>query len=119
MRTKESIQATFWFTRPSLVNLCSAAGFSSVYECFVPTHMNFGRPGIEAPDRCTFVALKGDACQLITSPDANHLREEWPENSLSYAAPLGETEPAVTSISAKAESVFRRLRRGRVVPSRK
>jgi hypothetical protein len=75
---------SFWFTRPSLVNLLNRAGFSSVYECFTPLHLNFGNPGIEHQDRCTFAAIKGHACDLFTSPAANTLQEECPENSLSY-----------------------------------
>lgn len=78
-------ETSFWFTRPSLINILTEAGFSSVYECFSPTHMNFGRPGIESPDRCTFVAVKAAKVDLITSPAANGLTEKWPEGSLSYA----------------------------------
>jgi len=76
---------SFWFTRPSLINILSKAGFSSIYECFVPVHMNFGKPGIHHPDHLTFVALKSEICELKTSPAANGLRETWPERSLSYA----------------------------------
>lgn len=76
---------SFWFTRPSLVNILSNTGFSSVYECFIPAHLNFGRPGIESKDRCTFVALKNESRQLKTSPKANSLKESWPERSLSYS----------------------------------
>ena len=77
---------SFWFTRPSLINLLSKAGFSSIYECFTPAHMNFGQPGIHHPDHLTLVALKGEMCELITSPTVNGLRETWPERSLTYAS---------------------------------
>ena len=77
--------ASFWFTRPSLVNALTWAGFSSVYECFAPAHINFGQPGLEHRDRCTFVCLKGSPAALKTSPTANSLAEDWPENSLDYA----------------------------------
>ncbi len=80
---------SFWFTRSSLVNILSKAGFTSIYECFVPVHIqprvNFEEAGIHAHDRCTFVALKGDLCQIITSPTANDFEQAWPEHSLSYA----------------------------------
>ena len=76
---------SFWFTRPSLINLLSKTGFSSIYECFNPAHMNFGNPGIHHPDHLTFVAIKGKICELITSPTVNGLREYWPEGSLTYA----------------------------------
>src|SRR5665647_901511 len=51
---------SFWFTRPSLINLLSKAGFSSIYECFTPAHMNFGKLGIHHPDHLTIVAIKGE-----------------------------------------------------------
>jgi SAM-dependent methyltransferase len=76
---------SFIFTRPSLVNLLSAAGFSSVYECFVPAHINYGQPGIDFRNRCTFVAMTGQSEELFTSQEANALRERWPEDTLSYA----------------------------------
>jgi len=66
---------SFWFTRPSLINLLTNVGFSSVYECFAPVHLNFGAPGIEHPDRCTFVAVKAPACEIFTSGSANGVRE--------------------------------------------
>jgi len=83
---------SFWFTRPSLVNVLNKAGFSSVYECFIPAHLNFGKPGLEHLDRCTFVAIKDDICDIATSPLANTLQEKWPEQSLSYA-PGGASRP--------------------------
>lgn len=76
---------SFWFTRPSLINILNKAGFSSVYECFIPPHLNFGKPGLEHRNRCTFVALKDDICDIATSPSVNTLQEKWPEYSLSYA----------------------------------
>jgi len=82
---------SFWFTRPSLMNILSNAGFSSSYECFAPMHIiperhNFGNNGIESQDRCTFVGIKSEICKIVTSPDANYLHQEWPELSLSYCA---------------------------------
>ena len=76
---------SFWFTRPSLINILRKAGFSSVYECFTPAHLNFGKPGLEHQNRCTFVAIKDNICDLKTSPVANGLQENWPERSLTYA----------------------------------
>lgn len=76
---------SFWFTRPSLINILNKTGFTSVYECFTPIHLNFGKPGIQSIDRCTFVAVKSKQCDLVTSPLANHLYEKWPEKSLEYS----------------------------------
>lgn len=75
---------SFWFTRPSLVNILNKAGFSSVYECFTPTHMNKPELGKNL-DRCTFIAIKNDPCEIVTSPAVNAFHEDWPERSLSYA----------------------------------
>ena len=98
---------SFWFTRPSLINILTEAGFSSVYECFVPTHINFGRPGLEHRDRCTFVGIKDELCTMKTSPAANSLRERWPEQSLAYSA------DKITDVQPKPSlgKAFRRLKR--------
>ncbi len=85
---------SFWFSRPSLINLLAHAGFSSVYECFNPPHINFGRPGQEHQDRCTIVAYKRSMVPLITSPGANATKETWPEGSLSYST---NTCPSTTA----------------------
>ena len=75
---------SFWVTRPSLLNLLGRTGFTSVHECFEPAHLNFGRPGIEHRNRCTFVAIRGEPVEIRSSPAVNGLREAWPEGSLSY-----------------------------------
>lgn len=75
---------SFWFTRPSLLNLLRKSGFSSVYECYNPGHLNFGKPGIEHNDRCTFVCIKGEEVVLKSSPATNNFHERWPEDSLSF-----------------------------------
>lgn len=75
---------SFWFTRPSLVNLIIDSGFSSVYEAFGPVHLNFGKDDVEHNDRCTFVAIKGAHKYLYTSPNANLNNDRFPEGSLSY-----------------------------------
>ena len=77
---------SFLLSRPSLLNALASVGFSSAYECFNPPHLNFGSPGLEHVNRCTFVALKGRSIALATSPVANHLQEPWPEGTLSYSA---------------------------------
>lgn len=92
LRRSADNPTSFWFTRSSLINILSKAGFSSVHECFIPAHLNFGKPGIEFQDRCTFVALKDDICEIKTSPSASGLQEDWPESSLTYA-------PSITSPS--------------------
>ncbi len=78
--------SSFWFTRPSLVNIINKTGFTSIYECFTPTHINFGNPGTNVQDRCTFIAIKGIPTYLTTSPAANTLSEYWPEGALAYGS---------------------------------
>lgn len=94
---------SFWFTRPSLINLLARIGFSSVYECFNPAHINFGQPGAGMSDRCTFVAIRGDPVKLVTSPTVNDLAERWPEGSLAYGG--------AEQVGARFTNLVRRLLR--------
>ena len=104
-------ETSFWFTRPSLINLLSDAGFSSIYECFVPIHMNRGRKGTGFPDRCTFACLRDPTTELVTSPAANLLREQWPEGTLSYAPPT-PLRRAKAAIGRMARRVRAGIRQG-------
>jgi hypothetical protein len=53
---------SFWFTRPSLFNVLSHVGFTSIYECHVPTE-----PAKPA-DRVTLLAMKGTRERVLCSP---------------------------------------------------
>jgi hypothetical protein len=75
---------SFLMTRPSLMNFLGELGFSSIYECFNPPHLNYGMPGLEYRNRCTLLALKGVPCRVYTSPAAEKIKELWPEGSLRY-----------------------------------
>jgi SAM-dependent methyltransferase len=90
-------ETSFWFTKPSLVNLLSKTGFSSVYECFMPLslipRMDFQYAGIRAHERCTIVAIRDHEFQLKTSPAANNLWQEWPETGLSSAPAITTSKP--------------------------
>jgi 2-polyprenyl-3-methyl-5-hydroxy-6-metoxy-1,4-benzoquinol methylase len=55
-------ERNFWLSRPSIYNLLRHVGFTSVYECHIPAEPN--KPG----DRITFVAIKGQPCQLLSAP---------------------------------------------------
>ncbi len=99
---------SFLFTRPSLINLLSHTGFTSVYECFAPPHLNFGRPGLEHLNRCTFLAIRGGRCELHTSPIANGLLEDWPEESLSYCYQQNEKASSDSSIN-KIKQIFSKI----------
>jgi SAM-dependent methyltransferase len=94
---------SYLFSRPSLVNLLAAVGFTSCYECMLPIHLNYGRPGLEHADRCTFVAVKGHPVTIATAPSVNALNERWSEGMLSYGPPISES-------SSRPLRVLRRLR---------
>lgn len=55
-------ERNFWLSRPSIYNLLRHVGFTSVYECHIPAEPL--KPG----DRFTFVAIKGEPCQLLSAP---------------------------------------------------
>jgi hypothetical protein len=64
---------SFWFTRPSLFNLLSEAGFTSIAEVHVP------RVPTRA-DRVRLVAFRGEARTLATAPGGAGLDVlSWPE----------------------------------------
>ena len=101
---------SFWFTRPSLVNILSKAGFSSIYECFTPVHLNYGKPGMECYDRCTFVAIRGEKLNMVTSPAANNLEENWPEKSLSYNRGAFRSTRLKLQLKKNARNIKRRFK---------
>jgi SAM-dependent methyltransferase len=64
----------FWLSRPTLYNVLSHAGFTSVYECNVPAEPR------KPADRITFVAIKGQPIRLISAPlMADRPRDDMPE----------------------------------------
>ncbi len=65
----------FWLTRPTIYNLLSHAGFTSVYECHIPEEPK------KPINRITFVAIKGERCHLVNAPlMATRPRDEMPEH---------------------------------------
>lgn len=55
-------ERNFWLSRSSIYNLLRRAGFTSVYECNIPAEPQ------KPTDRFTFVAIKGQPCQLLSAP---------------------------------------------------
>ena len=55
-------ERNFWLSRPSIYNLLRHVGFTSVYECHIPAEPN------KPTYRITFVAIKGQPCQLLSAP---------------------------------------------------
>ena len=88
-------EESFWLTRPSLFNLFSNAGFSSVYTCQNPA---LPRPWpdpsippepITFPGEDTLVAIKGDRQSLFSAPLLNEAPDiAWGETSST--SPNGE-----------------------------
>jgi 2-polyprenyl-3-methyl-5-hydroxy-6-metoxy-1,4-benzoquinol methylase len=74
---------SFKLTRPSLYNLLSHAGFSSVYECHNPPEP--GKP----QDRVTLLAMRRRRTSLLSAPfvDASP-SEAWPEERNAAAPSL-------------------------------
>jgi 2-polyprenyl-3-methyl-5-hydroxy-6-metoxy-1,4-benzoquinol methylase len=56
---------SFWLTKPSLHNFLLRNGFTSTYECILPSQAKPRR------NRTIFMALKGKQIELISSPEAN------------------------------------------------
>ena len=70
-------ETSFWFTRPSIYNLFSNVGFTTVYSCNVPALPSKGA------DSDTFVAIKGKKVRLNTTPTVNDQPLPlWPEKSM-------------------------------------
>jgi len=68
---------SFWFSRPSLVNILVDTGFTSIHESFSPPF-----PG--SKDRVTFVAIKSQSLPLKTITKYQPLPHRWQEGELAY-----------------------------------
>jgi 2-polyprenyl-3-methyl-5-hydroxy-6-metoxy-1,4-benzoquinol methylase len=78
-------RTSFWFTKPSLLNLLNRAGFSTVYEVASPLVYDYYDRKTDVrykyDDRSTFVAIHGADAQVLTSPEVNRMpRRRWPES---------------------------------------
>jgi SAM-dependent methyltransferase len=102
---------SFVFTRTSLANLLTHVGYSSVHDCLSPAHLNYGEPGIEHRDRCAFVAVKGEAVSIRTSPSVNDLIEDHPENHLTYPLERPSEPPGISLRRRVANKLLKVLRR--------
>lgn len=94
-----------WMTAPTLLNLLSRSGFTSVYECHVPVELN------KPSDRVTFLAVKGQKARIINSPRASEiLATELPEALVRK--PSHHQAPFADSSRRIVQMVPRSLRRG-------
>jgi len=93
---------SFRLTRASLQNLFRHVGFTSAYECLNPyeyTHPDWPKVATDdrhvvEPNRTTFVAIKGQHQQLISSPITEASAEkDAPERPEYYVSPPGTARP--------------------------
>jgi SAM-dependent methyltransferase len=69
---------SFWPTRPSLLNLLAAAGFTSVAECLSPPVLATA----ELSDHATYLVVKGAPVTVRAAPQVNSVDPStwrWPE----------------------------------------
>ena len=85
---------SFWFTRPSLFNLLTRVGFTSVYTCQTPAFPSTWRDPSATQDAVTFpaedtlIAVKGKSEQLFSMPLLNDVREiVWSESKPASSEP--------------------------------
>ncbi|MHB8646675.1 MAG: class I SAM-dependent methyltransferase [Thermomicrobiales bacterium] len=96
---------SFWLTRPSLLNLLAAVGFTSVYECHNPSEIY--RP----MDRITLVAMKGTPQRVRSAPKVSKVPPDpWPERPM-HAADMPLVDPALSAIVRDAAMLPRRIGR--------
>jgi len=83
-------EESFWFTRPSLFNLLTRVGFTSVYTCHAPAFPSTWKDpsapqkDVTFPAEDTLVAVKGKSAQLFSIPLLNDVREiAWSESKLA------------------------------------
>jgi 2-polyprenyl-3-methyl-5-hydroxy-6-metoxy-1,4-benzoquinol methylase len=90
---------SFWFTRPSLYNVLSHLGFTTIYECYYPTEID------KQPDRLTFLAIKGQSQALQSAPLMAHQPiPDLAEQPVSEAQPTPAQPPAQSPLPLAAES---------------
>ncbi len=77
---------SFWFTKPSLLNLLRDVGFTSVFEVMNPKAIDYS-------DRVTFAALVGERQASIMSPEPAS-EPAWPEHSPFTPNPAQAVIPA-------------------------
>jgi SAM-dependent methyltransferase len=92
--------SAFALTTPSLLRLLANAGFTSVYQCWVPAE-----PG-KTPDRVTLVALKGEPVGALVTPLPREGVADVPERP-----PLGARLPRNPVVKLGRVVVPRPLRR--------
>lgn len=95
----------FWLSRPTIYNLLSDAGFTSVYECHTPAEPN------KPANRMTFIGIKGEPCRLLNAPlMVSHPRDRMPEQPRrENSVPFDMVRGMSHLLPRKARRIGRRL----------
>lgn len=76
-------ETSFWFTKPSLLNLLRHVGFTSAFEILNPQSF------LDYSDRLTFAAIIGERQTSSMSPELASVTEtDWPERSTLAPFPI-------------------------------
>jgi ubiquinone/menaquinone biosynthesis C-methylase UbiE len=82
-------ETSFWFTKPSLLNLLRDVGFTNTFEVLSP------RSFADDSDRLTFAAIIGERQPCNLSPELALTPEpDWPEHSVLAASPAEPVSPS-------------------------
>lgn len=94
----------FWLSRPTLYNVLSRAGFTSVYECNIPAEPD------KPADRLTFVAVKGQPAHVLSAPlMAARPRDRMPERPVPEHGEHGAVYGLLRKVSHALPRKARRL----------
>lgn len=95
---------SFWFTRPSLIQLLRESGFSSVSEVYLPEE------AFKPADRITLMAYKGHKARLHTYPWLNDLSDEEVARKIQDFPRAGKpTEEAPVKVRKSPRTLIKNL----------
>jgi len=87
--------SSFWFTEPSLMNMLSAEGFTSVIDVLEPYMPRNPR------DRKTYIAVKGTPATVLSSEATEHAPREQHAEGLNPLVDASQTLPGPIFVAAK------------------
>lgn len=95
----------FWLSRPTIYNLLSDAGFTSVFECHIPAEPK------KPANRMTFIGIKGSPCRLLNAPlMAAQPLDRMPERPLrENSVPFDFVRSASHLLPRRARRIGKRL----------
>lgn len=100
---------SFWFSRPSLYNILTHVGFTSVYECFSPSYSG------QFNNRPTLVAVKRTNQAVVSMGEGDNLPvEDWSERQLRSFRPHSTLAGLRRRLPPPVKRMGKRLMRGRI-----